>query len=104
MPSLTRADARERSALVDVTLMEVDLDLDHGEESFESRVRISFSCNTPGSSTFLDVLPLELRSLRLNGTPVDGGDLRDGRIELAGLAAANVLEVETLMAYSHDGQ
>jgi aminopeptidase N len=104
MPSLTRADARERSALVDVTLMEVDLDLDRGEESFESRVRISFSCNTPGSATFLDVLPLELRSLRLNGTPVDGGGLRDGRIELAGLAADNVLEVETLMAYSRDGQ
>ena len=104
MPSLTRADARERSALIDVTRMEVDLDLDRGEESFGSRVRISFSCNTPGRSTFLDVHPSELRSLTLNGTPVDGEGLRDGRIELAGLAAENVLEVETLMAYSRDGQ
>ena len=104
MPSLTRADARERSALIDVTRMEVDLDLDRGEVSFESRVRISFSCNAPGSSTFLDVLPTELRSVVLNGLAVDVAGLLDGRIELAGLAAENVLEVETLMSYSRDGQ
>src|SRR6476660_7866355 len=104
MPSLTRADARERSELIDVKRMEVDLDLDRGEETFESRVRISFSCNAPGRTTFLDVLPSVLRSVVLNGSTVDVAGLHDGRIALAGLAADNVVEVETLRSYSRDGQ
>ena len=104
MPSLTRAEARERSALITVTRMEVDLDLDQGAETFESRTRISFSCNLPGSSTFLDVKPVELRSLTLNGSPVDVAGLADGRIELTGLAGTNVVEADAVMAYSRDGQ
>ena len=104
MPSLTRAEARERSALITVMRMEVDLDLDKGAETFESRTRISFSCVAPGSSTFLDIKPAELRSLSLNGFPVDVAGLVDGRIELADLAATNVLEAESVMAYSRDGQ
>ncbi len=104
MPSLTRADAQERSALVTVSRMEVDLDLDQGEETFGSRVRITFSCTVPGSSTFVDVLPVQLRSLVLNGSPVDVAGLADGRIELTDLAATNVLEAEAVMAYSRDGQ
>ncbi|NYG06404.1 aminopeptidase N [Phycicoccus badiiscoriae] len=104
MPALTRAEARERSTLIDVTRMEVTLDLDRGAESFDSRVRITFSCTTPGQSTFLDVLPSELRSLVLNGSPVDVSGLRDGRIELTGLKAENVLEADAVMTYSRDGQ
>jgi aminopeptidase N len=104
MPSLTRAEARERSALITVTRMEVDLDLDQGEESFGSTTRIEFSCTTPGRSTFLDVKPTELRSLSLNGSPIDVAGLAEGRIQLTGLAATNVLEAEAVMAYSRDGQ
>jgi aminopeptidase N len=104
MPSLTRSEARTRSALLGMTRMEVDLDLDQGEEHFTSRTRISFSCTEPGASTFVDVKPVELRSLVLNGTPGDVAGLRDGRLQLDGLAADNVLEAEAVMAYSRDGQ
>src|SRR6476661_2345057 len=104
MPSLTRSEARTRSALLEVTRMEVDLDLDQGEEHFTSRTRITFSCTEPGASTFVDVKPVELGSLVLNGAAVDVAGLRDGRLQLDGLAADNVLEAEAVMAYSRDGQ
>ncbi|MDU0315065.1 aminopeptidase N [Phycicoccus sp. M110.8] len=104
MPSLTRAEARLRSELLTVERMEVDLDLDRGPETFHSRTRISFSCATPGASTFVDVKAVELHSLVLNGEPVDVATLDDGRVALNGLAAENVLECEAVMAYSRDGQ
>src|SRR6478672_7594998 len=104
MPSLTRSEARDRSALLEVTRMEVDLDLDQGEERFGSTTRITFSCKDPGASTFVDVKPVELRSMTLNGEPVDVSTLADGRVVLSGLAAENVLEVEAQMAFSRDGQ
>ncbi|HEV7145953.1 MAG TPA: aminopeptidase N, partial [Pedococcus sp.] len=104
MPSLTRHEARLRSELVQVTRMEVDLDLDQGGEHFLSRTRITFTSAQPGATTFLDVKPVELRSLVLNGAAVDPTGLVDGRITLEGLAADNVLEAEALMAYSRDGQ
>ena len=104
MPSLTRSEALLRSQLVSVTRMQVDLDLDQGEERFHSRTTIRFDCSEPGATTFLDVKPVELRSLTLNGRAVDVAGLRDGRIVLTGLAAQNVLEAEAVMSYSRDGQ
>ena len=84
--------------------MDVDLDLDQGAETFGSRTRIAFDCAEPGATTFVDVRPVELRSMRLNGIAVDVAGLVDGRVELVGLEAENVLEVEATMAYSRDGQ
>jgi aminopeptidase N len=104
MPSLTRHEASLRSALVRVTRMEVDLDLDRGAEHFLSRTRITFTSAQPGATTFLDVKPVELQSLVVNGVAVDPAGLVDGRITLEGLAAENVLEAEAVMAYSRDGQ
>jgi aminopeptidase N len=104
MASLTRAEARERSGLIDVRRMEVDLELDRGDEHFGSRARITFGCAQPGATTFVDVKPVELVSLSLNGVPLDVSALADGRLELTGLAAENVLEAEAVMAYSRDGQ
>ena len=48
--------------------------------------------------------PRALHAVTLNGRPLDPASLLDGRLELSGLAAENVLEVEATMAYSHDGQ
>jgi len=104
MASLTRAEARERSELLTVQHMEVDLDLDQGEEHFASRVRITFDVAKAGTRTFLDVKPVELRSVSLNGADLDVGALADGRLELTDLAEHNVLEAEAVMAYSRDGQ
>jgi aminopeptidase N len=104
MASLTRTEAEQRSALLTVDHMEVDLDLDQGAERFASRTTIRFRCAQPGASTFLDVKPHELRSLTLNGTPLDVAGLTDGRIALDGLEAQNVLVAQALMTYSRDGQ
>ncbi|WP_457253969.1 aminopeptidase N [Pedococcus sp. P5_B7] len=104
MPSLTRSEAHRRSELLTVTSVEVDLDLNQGEETFGSRSRISFACTEPGATTFVDVLPVELASVVLNGRALDATALADGRVELVGLEAQNVLEVEATMAYSRDGQ
>ena len=104
MPSLTRAEAVDRAALITVDAMEVDLDLDRGDEVFGSRATIRFTCHHPGEGTFVEVRPRELDTVVLNGTPLDPASLVDGRVALPALAAANVLEVEATMAYSHDGQ
>jgi len=84
--------------------MEVDLDLDRGPEVFGSRTRIAFGCTTPGAMAFLDVRPVELVSVTLNGRALDVGTLEDGRLALPDLAADNLVEVEAVMAYSRDGQ
>ncbi|MGB7817827.1 MAG: aminopeptidase N [Ornithinibacter sp.] len=104
MPSLTRTEAVTRAALLTVDDVTVDLDLDQGAEVFGSRTLVRFSCAQPGAATFVDVRPRELRSVVLNGARLDVADLRDGRLALTDLAADNVLEVEAVMAYSHDGQ
>ncbi len=104
MPSLTRAEATARAALIAVDAVDVDLDLDRGAELFGSRTTIRFTSRTPGASTFVDLRPRALHAVTLNGRPLDPASLVDGRLELTDLAADNVLEVEATMAYSHDGQ
>ena len=104
MASLLRTEAERRAELLRVDRVEVELDLDRGPETFGSRTRVSFSCTEPGATTFLDVRPVELRSVTLNGQPLDAGTLDDGRLPLVGLAGDNVVEVDAVMAYSRDGQ
>ncbi len=104
MPSLTRDEAVARAALLTVDAMEVDLDLDQGDETFGSRTVVRFSCRTPGLASFADVAPRTLHAAVLNGRPLDPATLADGRLPLPGLEAHNVLEVDATMAYGHDGQ
>jgi aminopeptidase N len=104
MPSLTRDEAVTRAGLVRVEAMEVDLDLTRGPEHFGSRTVIRFACAEPGAETFVDLKAVEVARLRLNGVDLDLDRWRDGRVALAELAAANVLEVEATMPYSRDGQ
>src|SRR3954452_12625883 len=100
MPSLTRAEAHRRSELLTVTSMDVDLDLDRGAEAFGSRTRIEVECAQAGATTVVDVLPVELASVRLNGRALEVDSLADGRLELTDLQSENVLDVEATMAYS----
>ena len=104
MRSLTRDEAVARAALLTVDAMEVDLDLDRGPEVFGSRTTVRFTCHATGASTFVDLRPRALHSVRLNGEDLDPAALDDGRLPLVGLAGDNVLEVEATMAYGHDGQ
>ncbi len=104
MRSLTHDEARARAALVSVSAMEVDLDLDRGPVEFGSHTTIRFGCAAPGAETFVDLRAVTCESIVLNGVPLDPGRATEGRLPLTGLAAENVLEVKAAMGYSHDGQ
>ncbi|MFL6160592.1 MAG: aminopeptidase N [Jatrophihabitantaceae bacterium] len=103
MPSLTRAEAAERSAALTVDSYQVDLDLTTGDQVFRSTTTISFEA-VDGAGAFLDIHPETLHSVRLNGRPVDTTALREGRLPLSGLAAVNELVVEADMRYSRENE
>jgi aminopeptidase N len=102
MPSLTRAEAADRAALLSVDAYEIDLDLT-GAEEFSSTTVARFTCRRPGEATFIEVHPATLHSATLNGRPIDVGDLRGNRLPLTGLTAENELVVHATMAYSNTG-
>ncbi|MEO7751782.1 MAG: aminopeptidase N [Terracoccus sp.] len=104
MPSLTRAEAQQRSELLTVTSYAVELDLDRGAEVFGSRTTARFTCHRPGAETWVDLAARSVASVRLNGADLDPADVADGRLRLADLQAENELVVAATMGYSHDGQ
>ena len=106
MASLTRDEARERAELVGVEGYHLDLDLTTGEQQFGSVTTVRFTA-TPGAATFLDVAPHELRSVTLNGLPLEidqAFDRAAKRLRLTNLQHANELVVDAVMSYSHDGE
>ncbi len=102
MPSLTRAEADTRAATIRVTSMVVHLDLDQGPEHFASRAEIHFEAT--GASAFLDIRPVRVERIDLNGHSIDPELIVAGRLPLDELAPDNVLTVTATMAYSRDGQ
>ena len=102
--NLTRAEAEERAALVDVHSYTVDLDLTTSPETFRSRTRIEFSARRP-EPTFVDFVARSVERLTLNGTELDPATCFDGaRIALPALADANVLEVDGTAVYMNTGE
>jgi aminopeptidase N len=103
MPSLSRTEAEERAALLRVDGYHIDLDLTRGAEVFGSTVTVRFRAAVPGAATFLDVKPVALRAVTLNGRVLAPGDLVDGRLPLADLRPDNELVVEATMGYTNNG-
>ena len=103
MPRLTRSEAAERAATVDVHEYEVHLDVTGDGDTFGSRTVVRFDAR-PGASTFLEFEPVEVESVTLNGEPLAPGALGDGRLTLTGLAATNELAVTATMRYSNTGE
>ena len=100
--SLTQAEAEQRAALLTVERYDVAVDLT--DLAAGSRVRcvstVTFACREPGAETFVDCAA-QAMGATLNGValpPAEGG-----RIALRGLAARNVLRVETVQANTADG-
>ena len=103
--NLTRDEAAQRSALLDVSSYAVDLDLTAGETTFGSTTTIRFTCREPGAGTFVDLVDATVHSITLNGTPLDTAAVYvDSRIELSDLAAENELLVVADCTYSHSGE
>jgi aminopeptidase N len=102
--NLTRVEAQERKALVDVQSYTITLDLTTGDEVFLSTTEVTFTAQA-GASTFIDHLSRQVRSVTLNGAALDPSVVNDGvRIQLDGLAAENVLVVVSDAEYTNSGE
>jgi aminopeptidase N len=102
--NLTRVEAQERKALVDVQSYTITLDLTTGDEVFLSTTEVTFTAQA-GASTFIDHLSRQVRSVTLNGAELDPSVVNDGvRIQLDGLAAENVLVVVSDAEYTNSGE
>jgi aminopeptidase N len=103
MVNLTVDEARIRAASIDVRRYEIALDLDSGDATFESTTRISVE-SLDGADTFIEVDTASLRSVELNGKPLDPALLTDARFPLPLARGPNDVTVRATMAYSHDGE
>ncbi len=105
VPSLTRVEAEERAALIEVQRYDIDVDLRDMLEGadFHAVSRVRFSCRTPGSSTFVDAA-LTVRSVTLNGRAVGEDQISAGRIRLDDLADDNLLVVESVQTETSAGE
>ncbi len=104
MPSLLQTEAVARAELITVLCTDVVLDLSAAGDRFTSRSTITFTAARPGVDTFVDLKAVELVSASLNGVPVPAADWTDGRLALTGLAKENELVIDSVMAYSSDGE
>lgn len=103
--NLTRVEASERKSVVSAPIhYRVSLDLTVGPRTFRSLTTISFAA-AEGSSTFLDLIGDEVRSVTLNGVELDPSEVfDDNRILLSGLKASNEVTVDALCRYSNTGE
>ena len=100
--SLKHTEARERAALLEVTSYDVALDLDRGDETFGSVSTITVVSH--GGPTFLEVQPVTLNAVTVNGRAVDVSRLDRGRVPIDTDPGENVVVVDAVMRYRHDGE
>ncbi len=93
--SLQHAEAVARFELITVDEYDVRLDLASDESSFRSVTTVRFQ--SQGGSTFVDLKPLRVNGIRLNGSPVDPNLLDRGRLPIDTVAGPNELVVDALM-------
>jgi aminopeptidase N len=105
LPSLTRVEAAERSALIHVDRYDIAIDLTDmfAGADFRAVASVRFSCRRPGAATFVDAA-LTVVSATLNGVPVDKSQILTGRIQLADLSEDNVLVVESVQSQTSAGE
>src|SRR5262245_50269892 len=105
LPSLTRVEAEERAALLEVNGYEIDVDLMDMLDGSDFRAvsTVRFSCRTPGASTFVDAA-LDVVSPTLNGEAISTDQISAGRIQLTGLSADNLLIVQSVQKETAAGE
>ena len=102
VPSLTQSQARARAAALDVRRYHVALDLTRliDGDAVRSTSTVEFAC-TGTTETFVDCAAEVVRAT-LNGRELGAQAVSPGRIALHGLAAENVLVVESVQANTRD--
>jgi aminopeptidase N len=103
MHSLTQREAVDRAAAIAVESYDIDLDLT-GDDGFRSTSTVRFRSLAPGGETFIEVKPTRLRSVTLNGAPVDPAGLAGNRLTLGPLREVNTVVVDADMAYTNTGE
>ncbi|MFF3611125.1 aminopeptidase N [Streptomyces sp. NPDC002580] len=104
MSVLTRDEAQTRAKLLDVHHYGIELDVTGGDETFGSLTVIRFTARTD-ADTFVELKPAELRSVTLDGRPLDPETLDENRLPLKGLTAGeHELRVDAAMRYSRTGE
>ncbi len=103
--SLTRDEAVSRSSLISVDRYDIDVDMTDllEGERFASTSTVTFTCTSPGASTFVDVAA-DVSSATLNGVDLDVSTAVDGRLPLPDLAQRNVLVVEAATTNTGSGE
>jgi aminopeptidase N len=92
--SLTREEAAERAALINVERYDVTIDLRglYEGDLWAATSTVSFTCREPGAGTFVDCVG-DVSSVTLNGQSLDPATAERGRIPLPDLQSDNVLVV-----------
>ncbi|SDH88329.1 aminopeptidase N [Actinokineospora alba] len=108
-PNLTRDQAQQRAALLEVESYSIELDLTDGtgqpgETTFASRSTVRFASREAGASTFIDLVGA-VESAELNGVALDvsGYDEEQG-LALTDLAESNELTVVAKCDYTNTGE
>lgn len=102
--NISRIEAKERADHLSIKSYVVTLDVTTGAETFYSKSEVTFSCNTPGYSTFIDACGRRVISATLNGAEVDTTNFDGESIFLTNLAAENLLVIEIEGNYSKSGE
>ena len=103
--NITRAEAQERAAIISAESYRVELDLRGQGPTFRSVTTVDFTCSTPGSSTWIDLIAPEVLSVELNGSALDVASVVSGaRITLPELKAQNQVVVTANAAYMNTGE
>ena len=102
--NLCRVEAKERADHLYINSYDVTLDVTTGEETFYSKSVVSFTCNKPGYSTFIDAVGRSVISATLNGIALDTSNFDGQSIFLTNLAAENLLVIELESIFSKSGE
>ncbi len=102
--NLTRTEATERAASINVESYKVEIDLTGGPDYFGTTTRVKFSAKQ-GSVSFIDAITNTVYSVVLNGEVLDPAKVSDGiRIQLPNLSAENELVVVAQGKYTNTGE
>ncbi|MCT9082354.1 aminopeptidase N [Streptomyces fulvoviolaceus] len=107
MSVLTRDEAQTRAKLLDVHRYTIELDVSAGDDTFDSRTVIRFTVRADQdvTDTFVELKPAELRSVTLDGQPLDPDTLHENRLPLKNLVPGeHELRVDASMRYSRTGE
>jgi aminopeptidase N len=109
-PNLTREQAEQRAALLEIQSYMIDLDLSERAggpevETFGSTTTVQFRSKQAGATTWIDLVATRVHSAVLNGVELDVSGYEEAQgLQLPDLAADNELVVHADCRYTNTGE